>query len=504
MRKRKLAHSLIIVCFLSADCASAAPPSQSSASPQTEEKKISLDLADSDTSDADLIYLKQLSHLRRLILKNTAVTDAGLVHLQNLSLTWLNLANTSITDSGLEKIKGLHQLKALVINGTKITDSGLIHLKHLTKLSSLWIGNTRVTDQGLAHLSSLPLRILELDRLKVSDAGLIHIKKLPLKVLNLSDTNISDDSLSLIGEHSTLVQLFLRRTRISDAGLTKLWGLSQLEKLVVNHTQISDLGLSHLKKLKNLRKLYIHGTPVTSYGIKNLTDSNPGLTVYGDPRMLNESELEDWMNYYYLNPRPELTVPAIFRMSQRGLLTKGTARSRALGMLSGVFKQNPQSIQQWFELLNDLSVEERNTLWTALWYAGNNLARVSLKNLADKHNLLPGQETKPLLEKKPPELLHLDISSLTELDILWGRYTATGDEEYILRIMTALPWAVGSTRGNTQAQERYVIGTAARWLLIEQAAQHDRVLEICRGQLSHQKGGTRQILQTIIAKAEEK
>ena len=85
------------------------------------------------------------------------VTDAGLVNLRGLThLRSLNLKNTKVTDAGLEHLRGLSQLRSVNLSGTAVTDAGLVHLTGLAKLQFLDLSGTQVADAGLVHLQGLP------------------------------------------------------------------------------------------------------------------------------------------------------------------------------------------------------------------------------------------------------------------------------------------------------------------------------------------------------------
>jgi hypothetical protein len=59
-----------------------------------------------DVADGDLVSLKGLTDLRFLILKRSKVTDTGLVNLKNLTrLEFLRLSNTEVTDAGIEELR---------------------------------------------------------------------------------------------------------------------------------------------------------------------------------------------------------------------------------------------------------------------------------------------------------------------------------------------------------------------------------------------------------------
>ena len=105
----------------------------------------------------------------------------------------VSLQHTKITDTGLALLKGLPQLRSLVLLNTQISDAGLAHLKGLTSLQKLNLYGTRVTSAGLAHLKGLKnLQELNLIGTQVDDAGLIHLKGLPkLKKLILFNTKVT-------------------------------------------------------------------------------------------------------------------------------------------------------------------------------------------------------------------------------------------------------------------------------------------------------------------------
>ena len=113
-----------------------------------------VNLMDNKVTDAGLVHLKDLTSLHNLGLLNTQVTDAGLVHLKGLTnLRRLTLTGNEITGEGLEHLKELAKLREVTLDGPRITDAGLVHLKGLANLQTLnLIGCKNVTDSGMAHL----------------------------------------------------------------------------------------------------------------------------------------------------------------------------------------------------------------------------------------------------------------------------------------------------------------------------------------------------------------
>ena len=127
-----------------------------------------------------LVHLKGLTQLQSLNLSDTQVTDAGLERLKGLiRLRDLNLRETRVTGTGLERSrKGLAQLQLLSLGGTQVTDAGVEHCRGLTRLDRLHLVGTKVTEVGLEHLQGLTqLRSLDMSGTAVTDAGVEKLRK---------------------------------------------------------------------------------------------------------------------------------------------------------------------------------------------------------------------------------------------------------------------------------------------------------------------------------------
>ena len=128
-------------------------------------------------SDDDLVFISRFRHLRhvsntlseevigqriQLTLDNSGIcdpvdariSDAGLGRLRGLrELRWLVLFYTRITDDGLRQLSNLKRLEVLKIGSPYITDKGVAHLKQLTNLRSLYVNGTAISDIGVANSS---------------------------------------------------------------------------------------------------------------------------------------------------------------------------------------------------------------------------------------------------------------------------------------------------------------------------------------------------------------
>ena len=95
-------------------------------------------------SDAGFQHLAALTGLRRLALRGTQVSGAGLIHLKAAGLEKLDLSQTPLTTAALKNIARFSQLTWLNLWLTQIDDEGMEHLAGLPKLAWLNLDNTRV------------------------------------------------------------------------------------------------------------------------------------------------------------------------------------------------------------------------------------------------------------------------------------------------------------------------------------------------------------------------
>lgn len=155
-----------------------------------------LDLRDTRVTDAGLMTLRGLEKLSYVILpgaltdrKLQALRENGLLHALPLAgtndgmrptrdedLTFLSLFSTQVTSAGLKELRGLKNLTHLNLRGTQVSDEGLKDLEDLKHLRRLSFRTTKVTGDGLAALVSglRDLANLEIDVQQVTD-GLLQV-----------------------------------------------------------------------------------------------------------------------------------------------------------------------------------------------------------------------------------------------------------------------------------------------------------------------------------------
>ena len=164
----------------------------------------------------------------------------------------------------------------------------------------------------------------------------------------------------------------------------------------------------------------------------------PPIDTSAPASIKSSQDLVQWMTYYYLHPQPELLAPAVLYADSTGLLAQGQAPLTAF--VSRVFAQNPDKIPGWVAELQPLSSKGKKIIWSALWWSGtvqgkDQLSKMLLTLPQKDQDVVMAQMAQPA---EPIE--HMEIRSPEVLDELWGAFSATGDDKYVTRLMTALPW----------------------------------------------------------------
>ena len=202
------------------------------------------------TKDDDLASVAELNRLRKLKLDHTTISDAGLAHLTNMQNLEALVLPRTITDRGLAHLAKLTGLKRLAVLGPGITGKGLRAVRGMVLLTELSLDGTRVDDEGFTHVARLErLERLSCRRTQVTDSGLVHISRLfQLRVLRLDYNDISDDGLVHLEQLEELRRLSLIKTRVNGDKLEPLEKLARLELLDFNGTRVSSTDIDRLKQ----------------------------------------------------------------------------------------------------------------------------------------------------------------------------------------------------------------------------------------------------------------
>ncbi len=192
----------------------------------------------------------------------------------------------------------------------------------------------------------------------------------------------------------------------------------------------------------------------------------------------------------------DVEVALCLDMAKEGVLDRETTQAPIIAFLAQVFAQNSDKLSMWFKELSSLQEAHYDLVLRALWHSNMVQTNAFLRTIADQSSEKVRDRVNELLRRTPLTPLNAPMVSPAVLDILWGAFFATGDEQYIERIISVLPWL--ETKGNV---DRLLIGGAAQWSLTSNAVQHQKVLNICQKQLRKQPKEVKAILQEIVDNA---
>lgn len=155
-----------------------------------------------------------------------------------------------VADEGAENLARLPKLRKIMCRETGISDATLVHLAGLAQLEMLILSGNKVGDHGVKALANLPnLECLELSRTQITDAGLNSLSSLPkLKRLYLGDTNITNTGIPTLVKMKSLERLSLWPSNtISDEGILQFKDMHELADLTIG-PHISNEAVRELRK----------------------------------------------------------------------------------------------------------------------------------------------------------------------------------------------------------------------------------------------------------------
>lgn len=207
--------------------------------------------------------------------------------------------------------------------------------------------------------------------------------------------------------------------------------------------------------------------------------------------------LDHDLTYFYLDPQPKLVEEGIRRDSEEGWIDNPS--TAFLFVYWGtVFGQFPERLSEWLQSLADLPTTHRQFIYRAIWFSDCPEGRALLESL-QKGSGPDVDFLKEITQEEPLNLLTMEISDPSHLDMLWDGFMASGERRFVERIIGALLWFQdGSNLGEL------MIGKAAAWSLASNAMQHGKVLDICREVVDSCPAGVEKKLSMVIEEAEKR
>lgn len=201
-----------------------------------------------------------------------------------------------------------------------------------------------------------------------------------------------------------------------------------------------------------------------------------------------EVSAQAWLETYYLNPQSAELPRAIERLSRDGYFARSENVAVAIGFIGAVFAQNPARVEGWLQQLSHLPARDQRLFAAALWQSGHPIGNAHLRTLAADS---PVRAEVERLATLPPQVIaETSVQSPSSMRLRWGAFLATGHDRHIVAILDG--FGLNDPR----------LTSAARMALAQNAADHPRVLEICRAQLDRQPEDVRSELRAALNAAD--
>lgn len=181
--------------------------------------------------------------------------------------------------------------------------------------------------------------------------------------------------------------------------------------------------------------------------------------------------LGSWLTYYYLDPEPSRVPEALVYYSDSELHEMNSPGFRFVfaQFFAAAIREHPGIQRQLVDSLAAGSQAAKLMGARALYLVDTDGARQLLVRAKDLwQNDTVNSEIERLVAEPPPDLLNGEITSPPMIDMLWARFYASGHAQPVEKIAKHVGDAISMG----------TVGGYARWTLISNIRQHDRVREI--------------------------
>jgi hypothetical protein len=157
--------------------------------------------------------------------------------------------------------------------------------------------------------------------------------------------------------------------------------------------------------------------------------------------------------------------------------------AQSIGFFAAVFAQHPEKVDGWIAGFRGLPVKHQRLMAAAALLARQPRGESRLRELSS------GSESAALADlvsQMPASLAQVAVLSPSSMYMQWGAFLATGKEDHIVAILSAV------------GEKTPGLAESARLSLAMNAAQDERVLEICQAQLDKQPKAVQELLRAAI------
>jgi hypothetical protein len=208
-------------------------------------------------------------------------------------------------------------------------------------------------------------------------------------------------------------------------------------------------------------------------------------------------DLLRWINGYRTDPKPERMPDLVKAASAMGIFRDMETAGVYVGFMAGVIEANPRKAEALIGRMFPLPPEDQVAIVRAIAHSGH----PEWKNLLAKFSeRMPARSV--LIDRfasgKLPRLDSMPLDTgAAPLDMLWGKYFATGSYDPVLRMVSILEWAKD---GNNV--DRLTVGNMTKLTLATNASRDPALLQMLKASMQFETKETKAVLTEVIDAAE--
>jgi hypothetical protein len=204
-----------------------------------------------------------------------------------------------------------------------------------------------------------------------------------------------------------------------------------------------------------------------------------------------------WINNYRTKPEPAKVPKAVRAMSALNLFRDLDAAGVYVGFIAGVLETNPKSAEKLIAGMFPMPPEDQVVIVRAIAYSNLPDWKPLMLKFAER---MPARQAliDRFVNDKLPTFKQIALDSgPAPLDMLWGKYFATGSYDPVMRMVSVLEWS--KDQNNV---DRLTVGSMAKLTLATNASRDKELLDMLKTSMKHETKENRIVLQEVIDAAE--
>jgi hypothetical protein len=204
-----------------------------------------------------------------------------------------------------------------------------------------------------------------------------------------------------------------------------------------------------------------------------------------------------WINDYRAHPQPDKMPLMAKSASAMGIFRDMETAGVYVGFMAGVIEANPKRAEALIAKMFPMPPEDQVAIVRAIAHSGHPQWKELLAKFAER---MPARAVliDRFISGKLPTLARMPLDTgPAPLDMLWGKYFATGSYEPVVRMVSILKWARDQNN-----LDRLTVGNMAKLTLATNATRDTELLKMLKASMAYETKETKVVLSEVIEAAE--